>query len=311
MTYKNYLLLAMIGLIWGSQFVFQDVAVAEISPLWVGVSRAVIGALTLALLCRGLKLRSRCHSYSQWGLFALIGLLEATIPFVLVPWGQQQLDSAVVAVLMGTIPFFALLGAPLLIRGATITRHGLMSVLLGFGGLVLLFWPALSSGIGTVDLVRGLAVMGAAASFAVALLLLNRVKGVHPLIVARNVLAMASVQLVLMAFVVSPLEAGGHSNRALASVFYLGVMCAGVVYYLYMALLQRTGPVFTSMTNYLVPAIGVVIGAVFNHEAVAPTTWLALAVIVGALMLNKLPSGENKARSTPRGVPTTGESAAG
>lgn len=307
MTYKNYILLAMIGLIWGSQFLFQDVAVAEISPLWVGVSRSVIGAMTLVMLCRRLKLRSRSHSRSQWGLFALIGLLEATIPFVLVPWGQQRLDSAVVAVLMGTIPFFALLCAPLLIRGATITRHGLMSVLLGFGGLVLLFWPALSSGKGTVEPVRGLAVMGAAASFAVALLLLNRVKGEHPLIVARNVLVMASVQLVLMAFAVSPLEVSGHSAHALGSLIYLGVMCAGVVYYLYMALLQRTGPVFTSMTNYLVPAIGVVIGAVFNHEVVELTTWLALMVIVGALMLNKPPSVENKAGS----VPTTGDSTAG
>ncbi|UTV29843.1 DMT family transporter [Photobacterium atrarenae] len=311
MNYKNYLLLAAIGLIWGSQFLFQDVAVAEISPFWVGASRSVIGTLTLVLLCRVLKLRSRSHSRNQWGLFALIGLLEATIPFVLVPWAQQQLDSSVVAVLMGTIPFFALLCAPLLIRSASITRYGLMSVLLGFGGLVLLFWPALSSGIGSVEPVRGLAVMGAAASFAVALLLLNRVKEEHPLIVARNVLAMASLQLVLIAFVLSPLEASDYAARALGSLVYLGVMCAGVVYYLYMALLQRTGPVFTSMTNYLVPAIGVVIGAVFNHEVVELTTWLALAVIVAALMLNKPPSAENKARPAPHGVPTTEESAAG
>ncbi len=127
-VFKNMLFLAGIGLIWGSQFIFQQQAVAALPAVWVGTGRAVVGAITLWVLCQlcGLKPQQR-----QWWRYHVIGLLEATIPFVAVAWGQQYLDTAVAAILMGTIPFFAIVLSPLLIKGSKVTLAGLLSVLLG------------------------------------------------------------------------------------------------------------------------------------------------------------------------------------
>ena len=55
-----------------------------------------------------------------------------------------------------------------------------------------------------------------------------------------------------------------------------------------MICIKNAGPVFTSMTNYLVPAIGVFIGALLNNELIYFTTWAALAVILFALIINQL-----------------------
>lgn len=291
MKVKNYAVLFTIGAIWGSQFVFQQQALTLFSPLWIATLRALLGALTLIILCQCSGLKS---GNKQWGLFCLIGLLEAVIPFILVPWGQLQLSSATTAVLMGTIPFYALLLAPLLIRGSTIGVCSLLSVVMGFCGLLLLFYPDLSSQEQAIPFTSAGAILLAAACFAIALLLLNRVRDEHPLIVARNVLIMASMQLVALTVFEAPTElVSSHFNQLSAfhifSVFYLGIMCSGVVYYLYMLSVRNTGAVFTSMTNYLVPSFGVILGMIFSDEILPFTTWLALAVILLALLLNQMP----------------------
>ncbi|GIC75287.1 DMT family transporter [Moritella sp. F3] len=292
MLLKNYLTLLAIGFIWGSQFIFQELALASFSPIWIGATRAVIGALTLIVICKSIGIKSTSN---QWVLFSVIGLLEAAIPFVLVPWGQQDLDSSIAAILMGTLPFYVLLLAPVFVKGAKINAANTISVVVGFSGLVVLFYPELSSGAGDIDLISALAIIVAAVCFATALLLLNRVRDEHPLIVARNVLSAASIQLIVIAFITTPFEYQAASSTAILSILYLGSICAGVVYYLYMMCIKNAGPVFTSMTNYIVPAVGVFIGALVTHESIQPNTWFALLVILAALFINQMLSKQDQA----------------
>lgn len=290
---KKYFYLLGIGLIWGSQFLFQQAAVADLPPFWVAAGRASIGALTLIILTTLFKMRS---STRRIGTYSLIGLLEATIPFVCVAWGQQYLDTAVTAILMGTIPFFTIILSPLVIKGARITATGFISILVGFSGLVLLFYPQVSSGAANSSLVGALAIVVASACFATGLLLLKRIDDEHPIVVARNVLSSAAIQLLVVASIMtSPTELTLTSSSAV-SILYLGVMCAGVVYFLYMALIKEAGPVFASLNNYLVPLIGVLLGATINHEVLPTTTWLSLGVIVAALAINQLPERKPKAK---------------
>jgi len=292
MHFKNYLTLLAIGLIWGSQFIFQEFALVSFSPIWIGATRAVIGAITLIIICKSIGIKS---STNQWFLFSVIGLLEAAVPFVLVPWGQQHLDSSIAAILMGTLPFYVLLLAPVFVKEAKINMANTISVIVGFSGLLVLFYPELSSGAGEINLVSSLAIVVAAICFAIALLLLNRVKDEHPLIVARNVLSAASIQLIIIAFITTPFEYQTASTTAIFSIIYLGAICAGVVYYLYMMCIKNSGAVFTSMTNYIVPAVGVFIGALVTNESIETNTWIALFIILCALFINQMMSKNSKA----------------
>jgi drug/metabolite transporter (DMT)-like permease len=114
------------------------------------------------------------------------------------------------------------------------------------------------------------------------------VKHEHPLVVARNVLITASVQLIIVAYLFSPFEYQQSSATAILSLLYLGVICAGIVYYLYMMCIKNAGPVFASMTNYIVPVVGVVIGAIVANESINTNTWTALIVILSALFINQM-----------------------
>ncbi len=296
---RNYLFLLGIGVIWGSQFIFQQMAVTDIPPVWVGAGRSLVGFLTLVIICQVMKVKSKG---GQWFKFSLIGLLEATIPFILVAWGQQYLDTSIAAILMGTIPFFTVILAPLVIKGARITVAGIGSVLLGFSGLVMLFYPELMSGSSSTNLIAAGAIIIASACFAVALLLLKGVENEHPLVIARNVLGSASVQIILFALIVSPVTEITPTLSSLTAVTYLGTLCAGLVYFLYMMLIRDAGPVFASLNNYLVPMIGVLLGATINGEALSVHTWAALATIMMAVAFNQIFSGKSSKGSEPEDV---------
>lgn len=284
--FKNYLTLLAIGLIWGSQFIFQENALEAFNPVWIGTLRAIFGAITLFIICWIMRISG---DSKQWRLYAVIGLLEATIPFILIPFAQKELSSSVTAILMGTLPFYALLLAPMFIKNARISKGNLLSVIVGFSGLVVLFYPDLMSTSSKLSFISVIAVLFSAVCFAVALLLLNRVKEEHPLIVARNVLFMASIQLIIISLTTTmTLTQKPPSWSAFAAVIYLGVMCAGVVYYLYMMSIKNAGAVFTSMTNYLVPAVGVLISALIANDTIQTTSWLALGIILSALLMNQM-----------------------
>lgn len=282
---KKYFYLLAIGLIWGSQFLFQQAAVNDLPPVWVGAGRATVGALTLIILTALFGIKSKGRRLIS---FNFIALLEATIPFVLVAWGQQYLDTAVTAILMGTIPFFTIILSPLVIKGTRISSAGMASVIIGFCGLLLLFYPQLASGTGHTSLLAALAIIIASACFATGLLMLKKIDDEHPIIVARNVLVCSSVQLLMVASLFQLPWTLELTPASATSILYLGVMCAGVVYFLYMALIAQAGPVFASMNNYLVPLIGVLLGALVNKEVLPSTAWLALGVIVTALAVNQL-----------------------
>jgi drug/metabolite transporter (DMT)-like permease len=282
---NKYFLLAVIGLIWGSQFIFQKVALTELTPQQVGVGRATIGFITLCVICKLLRVRSK--GTASWFMYMLIGLLEASIPFTLVPWGQQYVSSSTASVLVGTIPFFVILFTPLLIKGSNISRSSILSVVVGFGGLLCLFAPEMMEGNKSLNFLGPFAILAASASFGIALLLLSKCGDEHPLILARNVLGSASLQIIVIAMFSGSQIPSDVTLHSVLSIIYLGVMCAGVVYFLYMVLISQTGPVFTSLTNYLVPTFGVLIGFVFAHEHVDLNTWIALLLILIAVALNQ------------------------
>ena len=290
---NKYFLLAIIGLIWGSQFIFQKIALSSLTPQHVGVGRAMMGFITLFIICKALKVTSQGNT--PWLLYMLIGLLEASIPFTLVPWGQQYVSSSIAAVLIGTVPFFVILFTPLLSAENKISRSSILSVAVGFLGLVSLFAPDIIEGNSSLSIWGPLSILAASASFGVALLLLVKCGDEHPLIVARNVLGSASLQILLISIVTGAQIPSHLTIDSMLSIAYLGAMCAGVVYFLYMILISEAGPVFTSLTNYLVPTFGVLIGVVFAHEQVGLNTWIALAMILIAVTFNQGNGGKEEA----------------
>ncbi|ERI10146.1 hypothetical protein HMPREF0083_01760 [Aneurinibacillus aneurinilyticus ATCC 12856] len=72
------------------------------------------------------------------------------------------------------------------------------------------------------------------------------------------------------------------------AVIVLGTVQAGIVYMLYYILINRTGATFASLTNYLVPLFGVILGTVFLDEHLKWSDIAALLLILISLGVNEI-----------------------
>lgn len=267
----------------------------------IAAGRVGIGAMVLTLLValkadKPLPLGSKCSFFSYLPDFVLIGFLEATVPCVFVAWAQIYLASSVAAILIGTVPLFATLLEALFVKGRTISFRKSIAVTLGFLGIVILVGPGFfshetSTISGSPLLLPVLAVLTSAFCFALAMLLIQVRLGstLGPIRTAQGILIGASMTtLPLAVWVTKPwLMISFHpATSALFALIALGIFCGGLVYTLFVMLINRAGPSFASMTNYLVPPIGAFIGIAFSGEKLTMALVCSLAVILFSLWLS-------------------------
>lgn len=285
---KHLPLLLAVSLIWGSQFYFNAIALETLPPLTIALFRSGIATLTLTLVFHFSRERRSpppdARRIPFWTYFA-IAVVDATLPFFLMAWGQVQLESGTAAILNGTTPLFALILTPLLIAGGRLTLGNLLSVGLGFVSVLILNWSSLQHGLGGRTL-PVLAMLGGSACFAAGLVLIKRLDSPTFITTARSILFASTLQLLPLALWVDRPWTLHWTLKAVGALLFLGAVNAGLAYLLYVVLIAKAGPTFASLSNYMVPMVGMVLGILLLGEPFRPISIVALLILFAALSLN-------------------------
>jgi drug/metabolite transporter (DMT)-like permease len=289
MNGKNLLLLITLAALWGPSFLFIKVAVEEIPPLTLVLGRVAVGAafLLIVLLSQGRRLPT---DRRLWRHLAVVAMLHNALPWVLLSWGEQYIDSALASILNGTTPLFTIILAHFLVAGDRMTVPKMLGVLLGFAGLVLLILPSLSGG-AQASTWGLLAVTAAAAVYGVAMIYSrNHLRGLPPLVAPASQLLLATGYMLPVALLVDrPWTLDRPSTVALGSLFLLGILGTGLAFIVYYRLLETANPTYISMVTYVIPIFGVILGVLVLGEQL---TWYALAgfalILLGVMVVNGL-----------------------
>ncbi|WP_228081985.1 DMT family transporter [Streptomyces profundus] len=283
---KPWIRVGALALLWGSTFLWTELALRDFPPAQVTFVRSALGALVLTAACLagGHRLpRDR----SIWRHVVVAAFLCNALPFLLFSLGQQHVDSGLAGVLNATTPLWAFvialaLGAE---RGGLPARLG--GLLLGFAGTTLIFAPwrqAGSAGWGA------LAILVAAASYAVAFAYLGR----H--LVGRGIptIVLSSSQLIAATgWTALALPAGGlvlprPGSTALLALVVLGVLTTGVTFHLTYRIIADEGAVNAATVGYLLPPVSVALGALVLGERPGPLVLAGMvAVLVGVALTRR------------------------
>ena len=289
MQLKNLSSLSLLAVLWGSSFLFIKVAVQDIPPFTTVTAVVGIATLVLYLLLRR-QGRRLPKLGSIWIAFAIAGLLHNALPFALLVFGGQYVDSALAAVLNGTSPLYALLLAHYFTGDDRLTPAKSLGLLVGFGGLVLLVAPSLLAGV-QASAWGLLAVGAAAASYGVAIVY-SRIKlSQLPSLVAPTAqMGMATVYALPLAVMIDqPWQMALPSVNAIGAVLALALFGTALSYVVYYRLISRMSASQVSMVTYLVPNVGLVLGIVVLNEQVAWNTYLGCGfILVGEMIVNGL-----------------------
>lgn len=287
MRYREWAAFGLLGLIWGSSFLWIKLAVDDISPSLLVSLRLGFGLL--ALLAVAAARRSTVdwpRSRGRWGQYLFLGIVNTALPIFLISWSEVYIASGLAAILNATVPLFTLLVAHWWLHDEKITRPRLLGLAFGFAGVLVVVVPGLVGEQVKADVVGQLAVLLAAACYAVGSTYSRRnMRGASPLTVSVLVLLTSGAVSWLYLFTTERPVLWPTQPLTWVAALWLGVLGSGVAYLLYFYLISAWGVTRTSLVTYILPVIGLFLGARFLHETIGWNMLAGLALILAGIAL--------------------------
>lgn len=277
---KYWVMFWSLGLIWGSSFLLIKVGVEELGPLPLVSIRIGLAAVLMGIY---LWLSQRHWPRKRHEIAALfyVGIMNTAVPFTLITWGEQDVDSGLATVLNATVPLFTLVFAHFALADERMSFQKVIGLAVGFAGVVLLATRGGSSA--SENTLSGqLAVLAGSMSYASSAIIIRRyLRQVDPFIIAGGSLMVGGVAIIAITLLtVNPLpNVADVSIKVIAAVLTLAVMNTVVAYFMLYQLMHAWGATRTTLVTYVMPPVGVTLGAIFLDELV---DW---KIVVGAALI--------------------------
>ena len=288
----SWSLLGLLGIIWGSNFIFMKMALVVVPPLEVAWLRTIFGALPIAAFALARGFLAKC----DWRFahhFAVMALLANVGPYVFFVIGTAHLPSGIAGVISGAIPFVTAAVVAIALPAERLTRAKTFSLGIGFAGILL------------VAPLHGAAASARAGSpfIGVASMLAGSVCYALALVYARRFLAplslgsvkLAAYQMLFAVALLAPFAAPGHwsdlfvnTDALLALAFGLGLVGTGIAFVIYYQLIHSLGAMKSASVYYIPPVVALLIGWQFAGEMITLVQAIGvLLVMTGIFYANR------------------------
>jgi drug/metabolite transporter (DMT)-like permease len=273
----EWLLLAAIAVIWGSSFLFIDLALEAFRPGVIALARVALGAAALALI----PASRRAVDREDMPRVALLGLVWMVGPLVLFPVAQQWIDSSVAGMLNGAVPLFGAAWAVVLLR-RPLGRTQTLGLVVGFAGVVAISWPEVQGSrattLGAALVVFAVVLYGLSVNLAVPL---QQRYGALPVLLRAQLAAL----VLLVPFGLWSLPGSRLEWGAALAMLPLGILGTGLAFALMTTLVGRVGGPRGAVATYFIPVVAIALGVAFLDERVAPAALVGTALVLGGAWL--------------------------
>ena len=280
MTRRAYLMMGGAAAVWGASYMFIKVALDDFGEGAIVCIRTALGAVVLLALAR--RWDALAPLRGRWRVAGAIGLVQVIVPFLLITFGENHVDSQLTGILVSAAPIFTALLALAFDHDERSQGWAAIGIVVGMLGIVLLFGLDLS---GSGDqVVGGLMVLLASLCYAIgALLQKHKLSGAPPV-------GIAGVQMVVAAVVTLPrcladLPDHAPSFEAVGSLVLLGVGGTGLAFLWFYTLISEIGPARASIISYIAPGFSVAYGVILLGEAFSVAAVGGLALILAGSWL--------------------------
>lgn len=284
MRAQEYVLLFLLGAIWGLSYVFIRVASPLLGPaLLVGLRVAIAsGATTLYIAATG-QWKTALPSFRKKGReYLVMGLVNAAIPFTLISISELVLDASYASIINATTPVFSALATaiwlarPLTARVSGGIAIGIAGVAIAVGGAPFTLTP----------LVLGAIVLsvGGSASYGFGAFYAHRHSAdVAPVTASLGQTLAATV--LIFPFAIAEAPTARWTVPGDVSLIGLALLSTFIAYLLYFQILQKAGPTETVTVTFLIPIFGVLWGHLLLGEPIGIATVVGLAIVLVGIAL--------------------------
>ncbi len=277
-------LLIILAVIWGSAFFNIKIATYSYEPFTLALVRVIFASLPLLLLCKfkGIQIEAFSKNYR---LYALIGLCNIAIPFVLIAIGTAKINSYLAAILMSTTPLSGSILAHFFLKDEKLSFLKSSGVLIGFSGIILLFFDKVI--INSENYIYALITILGSTFYCIGGILTLKLKNKKN----ENVTTSTTLWSVIFLLPFSIIfEAPWNSTPSLIStlsLLYLGVVATGLAWLIRFRILTVNGLVFQTQVAYLIPIFGIIFGYFLMDEIITWRVLVSLVIILIGIFIFK------------------------
>ena len=284
-----------LGGVWGGSFLFIKVIVDETGPLEVVAGRLLFGALAVAAYVAITRHRVAVAPRLIPHI-AVLAVLANILPFALISWGEEHIESGTASVLNAMVPIFTAVIAAIALDEEHFTPGRLGGLFLGFVGVAVLTGTE-SLDVTDSNVAGQLAVVGAAFCYGLGAVYMRT------LLRGQDTVSLTIAQLaigVVIAAGVLLVARGGAPNYSLsleawASLLALGTLGTGIGYVAFVWLIENIGSVRASLVTYIVPVLALILGWLVLDEGIGVNTIAGFLLIIGGVttvMRGQAPSSQ-------------------
>ena len=278
----DYLLLLTLSLIWASAFFNIKIATYSFGPITIAFFRILFGAIPVIILCLIKQIKIEAFS-KDWLWFASIGFINLVIPFFLIAYGVQKVQSNLAAILMATTPLSATILAHFFTESEKFNWLKSVGILIGFFGIVFLFSDKIL--INDENIFYAFSILLGSTFYVIGGILTLRISNKRNENVTASILIWGSIIVFPIAiYFEQPWNLSPRLDSMIA-LLYLGVFPTGVAWLLRFNILKNNGLIFQSQVAYLIPIFGVILGFLFLNELITSKVLVSLSLVILGIYL--------------------------
>ena len=284
----DYILLSILSLIWASAFFNIKIATYSYGPLTVAFLRIFLGAILIVIICFLKNIKIEAFS-KDWYWFAIIGFVNLVIPFFLIAYGVQKIQSNLAAILMSTTPLSSTILGHFYTKNEKFNFVKTIGILIGFAGIIYLFSDNIL--INENNFLSAILILLGSTCYVIGGVLTLKISKKRNENVTGSILIWATLILLPLTFIIELPSQIIPSFNSSVSVIYLGIVPTGIAWLLRFRILKKNGLIFQSQVSYLIPIFGIFLGYVFLKELITYKVLISLiAVVIGIYFVRKADS---------------------
>ena len=280
MENKYWILITILGAVWGSAFMFIKIATPELGAIaLVNIRLAVAGLIFIPFLLQQKYLK---HFRSNLKNILVLSVINTALPFSLFAYASLESSSNMLSILNGTTAIMAVVISTIWLK-IRLNFFQIMGVFIGLFGIVVLANPD------NVYISMKATIFCLSAAFCYAL----SANYIQKFAYKTNTIVLIGWSLVIASVLLLPitffnLPAQFPSNNVIYSILWLGVISTGVAFLGYVRLIEKVGAVKTATVAYFIPVFGVIWGYVFLGEPITLQILIGMILIlIGIVFTNK------------------------
>jgi len=282
----DYLKLLFLSSIWAGSFICIEIALEQYSFLFIAFIRIFFAALFFLPIIYYKKLSFPKDS-KTWAIIILASLLNNSLPFSLLAWGQQYVTASTASIVLAVGPFIALVLSHFVTKDEKFTFFKLLGVVFGFLGIVLL----LADGFKSEDpnaFYGQIAILFASMGYIVSGLLLRKLHNTSTIITSTSMFICASLILFPFVLYFDAFIYESYLNTSFYALIFLALIPTAFASIIRIKIIQSVGVQFMSLVTYLIPLFTIFWAFIIFDESPKDITYISLFLVLLGLFIRKI-----------------------